>query len=42
MADAASKEGYNIVINSAYRSYQDQQEISDLYLNTYDMGILDC
>ena len=35
MHDAALNDGYQIVINSAYRSYQDQQDISDLYLNTY-------
>ena len=35
MSDAASKEGYKIVINSAYRSYNDQVELSDLYLKSY-------
>ena len=35
MSEAASKEGYNIVINSAYRSYNDQVELSDLYLKSY-------
>ena len=35
MHDAALKEGYEIVINSAYRSYQDQQDIVDLYLGVY-------
>lgn len=35
MHDAALKDGYEIVINSAYRSYQDQQDIADLYLGVY-------
>ena len=35
MHDDALKEGYEIIINSAYRSYNDQQDISDLYLKTY-------
>lgn len=35
MHDAALNEGYQIVINSAYRSYKDQQDIADVYLNTY-------
>ena len=35
MYNAALKEGYEIVINSAYRSYQDQQDIVNTYLNLY-------
>ena len=35
MSEAAAKEGYSIIINSAYRSYQDQVDLSDLYLKTY-------
>lgn len=35
MHDAALREGYEIVINSAYRSYQEQQDIVDLYLGLY-------
>ena len=35
MSEAAEKEGYQIVINSAYRSYQDQVELSDYYLKWY-------
>lgn len=35
MHDAALREGYEIVINSAYRSYQEQQDIVDLYLGVY-------
>ena len=35
MSESAKKEGYNLVINSAYRSYKQQQEISDTYLKLY-------
>ena len=35
MKAAAEKEGYHLVINSAYRTYDDQQEISDSYLKLY-------
>ena len=35
MHDVALREGYEIVINSAYRSYQEQQDIVDLYLGLY-------
>ncbi len=35
MKEAAESEGYQIVINSAYRSYQDQVDLSELYLSTY-------
>ena len=41
MSEAAKKEGYEIVINSAYRSYQDQVDISNLYLNTYGQSYVD-
>lgn len=41
MRDAASKEGYEIVINSAYRSYQDQVELSDYYLRQYGQNYVD-
>ena len=41
MSDAAKKEGYEIVINSAYRSYQDQVDITELYLNTYGQNYVD-
>ena len=41
MSEAAKKEGYEIVINSAYRSYQDQVDISNLYLNTYGQNYVD-
>lgn len=36
MAKAASKEGYTLAINSAYRSYEDQQQVYDEYFTLYD------
>lgn len=41
MSDAAKKEGYEIVINSGYRSYKDQEDITNLYLNTYGQSYVD-
>ena len=41
MSDAASKEGYNIVINSAYRSYEDQVDLSNEYLKWYGQNYVD-
>ena len=41
MYRAALSEGYELIINSAYRSYSDQQEISDLYLKTYGQEYVD-
>ena len=41
MSEAASKEGYSIIINSAYRSYRDQVDLSDLYLRTYGQNYVD-
>ena len=41
MSDDASKEGYQLVINSAYRSYQDQVELNELYLKTYGQSYVD-
>lgn len=41
MSDAASSEGYNLVINSAYRSYQDQVDLSDVYLKSYGQNYVD-
>ena len=41
MSNAASKEGYGIVINSAYRSYQDQIDISNYYLKWYGQSYVD-
>ena len=35
MKKDAEKEGYGVIINSAYRSYDEQQEISDTYKNLY-------
>lgn len=41
MSDEAKKEGYEIVINSGYRSYKDQEDITNLYLNTYGQSYVD-
>lgn len=35
MYNDASKEGYQLVINSAYRSYEDQEELKNYYLKEY-------
>ena len=35
MQETALKEGYEITINSAYRSYQDQEELVNTYQNLY-------
>ena len=36
MFDAAKKEGYDLVVNSAYRSYAHQKETYDDYFDKYD------
>lgn len=41
MSNAASKEGYGIVINSAYRSYQDQIDIGEYYKKWYGQSYVD-
>lgn len=41
MSTAAEKEGYLLIINSAYRSYQDQIDISNFYLNAYGQNYVD-
>ena len=41
MSNAASKEGYGLVINSAYRSFKDQQDLIDLYLREYGQSYVD-
>ena len=41
MSDAAKKEGYEIVINSGYRSYKDQEDIANTYLNAYGQSYVD-
>lgn len=38
MYDAAKKEGLGLVINSSYRSYQEQQELCDYYRQIYGDG----
>ena len=41
MSEAADKEGYQIVINSAYRSYKDQVDVSEEYLKWYGQSYVD-
>lgn len=41
MNNAASKEKLGLVINSAYRSYKDQEDITNLYLNSYGQNYVD-
>ena len=41
MSEAALAEGYEIEINSAYRSYQDQVDLADLYLKSYGQSYVD-
>lgn len=41
MYKEAKKEGYEIIINSAYRSYQDQEEINNTYKNLYGQSYVD-
>lgn len=41
MKEAAEKEGYHLIINSAYRSYEDQEEITNAYLNLYGQSYVD-
>lgn len=41
MSNAASKEGYGLVINSAYRSYQSQEELIQYYTQVYGKNYVD-
>ena len=41
MSNAATKEGYGIIINSAYRSYQDQIDIGEYYKKWYGQSYVD-
>ncbi len=41
MAKDAAKEGFSILANSAYRSYQDQQEVYDVYKDLYGQKYVD-
>jgi len=41
MQKAAKKEGYELIINSAYRSYQDQVDISETYKELYGQSYVD-
>lgn len=38
MYEAAKKEGLGLVVNSSYRSYQDQEEVCNTYKNLYGEG----
>lgn len=41
MSNAASKEGYGLIINSAYRSYQDQIDLGEYYKKWYGQSYVD-
>ena len=41
MAEAASKEGLELMVSSGYRSYEDQEEIVNTYLNLYGQNYVD-
>ena len=41
MAQAASEEGLSLMVNSGYRSYQDQEEIMRIYLDAYGQNYVD-
>ena len=41
MVEAASKEGLELMVSSGYRSYEDQEEISNTYLELYGQNYVD-
>ena len=41
MSAQAAKENYQIIINSAYRSYQDQVDLTNFYLKEYGQNYVD-
>ena len=41
MAEAASKEGLELMVSSGYRSYEDQEEITNTYLELYGQKYVD-
>ena len=41
MAEAASKEGFELMVSSGYRSYKDQEEITNTYLELYGQNYVD-
>ena len=41
MKAAAAKEGLTLMVNSGYRSYQDQEEIMQIYLDAYGQNYVD-
>ena len=41
MAEAAKEDGLGLLINSAYRSYEDQEEVTNIYLEAYGQNYVD-
>ncbi len=41
MREEAEKEGYEIVVNSGYRSYNNQKDVMDVYYNLYGQNYID-
>ena len=41
MAEAASKEGMELMVSSGYRSYKDQEEVTNTYLELYGQNYVD-
>ena len=41
MFQEADKQGYQLIVNSAYRSYQAQEELIDFYRNAYGQSYVD-
>ena len=41
MAEAASKDGMELMVSSGYRSYKDQEEITNTYLELYGQNYVD-
>lgn len=41
MAEAASKDGMELMVSSGYRSYEDQEEITNTYLELYGQNYVD-
>lgn len=41
MYNAAQKDGMELIINSGYRSYEDQEDVSKTYLKLYGQGYVD-
>lgn len=41
IAEAASKEGLGLMVSSGYRSYEDQEDITNIYLELYGQSYVD-